>query len=126
MADPCYSNIRRAQKSLSHKEMAYPASMSWMGRKKQEKEPTLLEAATGFEPVNNGFADRCLSLLAMPPNLETFMALGSLLKRVRFQHTSLFTRSSSLNLSKIQHFSKGTLFLERETGLEPATITLAT
>jgi hypothetical protein len=27
----------------------------------------LLEAATGFEPVNNGFADRCLSLLAMPP-----------------------------------------------------------
>ena len=27
----------------------------------------LLEAATGFEPVNNGFADRCLSHLAMPP-----------------------------------------------------------
>jgi len=26
-----------------------------------------LEAATGFEPVNNGFADRCLSHLAMPP-----------------------------------------------------------
>ena len=28
-----------------------------------------LEAATGFEPVNNGFADRCLSHLAMPPVL---------------------------------------------------------
>jgi hypothetical protein len=26
-----------------------------------------VEAATGFEPVNNGFADRCLSHLAMPP-----------------------------------------------------------
>ena len=43
-----------------------------------------VEAAIGFEPMNNGFADRCLSLLAMPP------------------------------------------FMERETGLEPATITLAT
>ena len=26
-----------------------------------------LEAATRFELVNNGFADRCLSHLAMPP-----------------------------------------------------------
>ena len=26
-----------------------------------------LEAAPGFEPGNNGFADRCLSHLAMPP-----------------------------------------------------------
>jgi hypothetical protein len=48
----------------------------------------LLEAATGFEPVNNGFADRCLSHLAMPP--------------------------------KMFHI------LERETGFEPATTTLAT
>ena len=32
----------------------------------------LLEAATGFEPVNNGFADRCLSLLAMPPRAVYF------------------------------------------------------
>jgi hypothetical protein len=47
-----------------------------------------LEAAPGFEPGNNGFADRCLSHLAMPPWVFPFM--------------------------------------ERETGLEPATITLAT
>ena len=46
-----------------------------------------MEAATGFEPVNNGFADRCLSHLAMPPKYK---------------------------------------IMERETGLEPATITLAT
>jgi hypothetical protein len=26
-----------------------------------------MEAAIGFEPMNNGFADRCLSHLAMPP-----------------------------------------------------------
>jgi hypothetical protein len=26
-----------------------------------------LEAAPGLEPGNNGFADRCLSHLAMPP-----------------------------------------------------------
>ena len=44
-----------------------------------------LEAATGFEPVNNGFADRCLTTWLCRP-----------------------------------------MKLERETGLEPATITLAT
>jgi hypothetical protein len=27
----------------------------------------LLEAASGFEPLNNGFADHCLSHLATPP-----------------------------------------------------------
>ena len=29
----------------------------------------ILEAASGFEPENNGFADRCLSHLAMPPKI---------------------------------------------------------
>ena len=28
-----------------------------------------LEAASGFEPLNNGFADHCLSHLATPPNV---------------------------------------------------------
>ena len=48
----------------------------------------LLEAAIGFEPMYNGFADRCLSQLGYAA------------------HTLLI--------------------MERETGLEPATITLAT
>ena len=56
----------------------------------------LLEAATRFELVNNGFADRCLSHLAMPPK-----------RRVKCRST-------------------GSRQLERETGLEPATTTLAT
>ena len=29
-----------------------------------------LEAAPGLEPGNNGFADRCLSHLAMPPQIK--------------------------------------------------------
>ena len=55
-----------------------------------------LEAATRFELVNNGFADRCLSHLAMPPKI------------------------------RIECRSTGSRQLERETGLEPATTTLAT
>ena len=35
----------------------------------------LLEAATRFELVNNGFADRCLSHLAMPPKILRLIAL---------------------------------------------------
>jgi hypothetical protein len=31
-----------------------------------------MEAANGFEPMNNGFADRCLSLLATPPLTSNF------------------------------------------------------
>ncbi len=29
----------------------------------------LMEAASGFEPLNHGFADQCLSRLATPPNM---------------------------------------------------------
>ena len=38
----------------------------------------LLEAATGFEPVNNGFAVRCLSHLATPPYIQLFRDYGLL------------------------------------------------
>jgi hypothetical protein len=37
-----------------------------------------VEAATGFEPVNNGFADRCLSHLAMPPKSMESWNIGTL------------------------------------------------
>ena len=40
-----------------------------------------MEAAIGFEPMNNGFADRCLSHMAMPPR-------------------------ETLKVNKIEHFSK--------------------
>ncbi len=29
----------------------------------------ILEAASGFEPLNHGFADQCLSRLATPPEM---------------------------------------------------------
>ncbi len=60
--------------------MVYNGLVRRRGRKKQKglqaidkpcKPLKLLEAAIGFEPMNNGFADRCLSHLAMPPR-ETF------------------------------------------------------
>jgi hypothetical protein len=48
--------------------------VDWEHGGRKEKRPAfradlcdLLEAAIGFEPMNNGFADRCLSHLAMPP-----------------------------------------------------------
>jgi hypothetical protein len=35
-----------------------------------------LEAATGLEPVNNGFANRCLNHLATPPGFLRFLRPG--------------------------------------------------
>jgi hypothetical protein len=80
----------------------------------------LLEAATGFEPVNNGFADRCLSHLAMPP--KSFGVLKYWSDGVLGQlHRSLFITPA------LQHSNTPVFHgLERETGLEPATTTLAT
>ncbi len=37
-----------------------------------------MEAASGFEPLNNGFADHCLSHLATPPN-KANVSFGNLL-----------------------------------------------
>jgi hypothetical protein len=37
------------------------------GASRRSLPPLRLEAAPGLEPGNNGFADRCLSHLAMPP-----------------------------------------------------------
>ena len=36
-------------------------------RDNQKVIPKKMEAASGFEPLNNGFADHCLSHLATPP-----------------------------------------------------------
>ena len=61
--------IRSLEKAAQEIEKA-----DWEHGGRKEKRPAfradlcdLLEAAIGFEPMNNGFADRCLSHLAMPP-----------------------------------------------------------
>ena len=41
-----------------------------------------MEAAIGFEPMNNGFADHCLSHLATPP--VTQVVEGRIINRDRF------------------------------------------
>ena len=56
------------------------------------------EAAIGFEPMNRGFADLCLSHLATPP-----------------EHKKI----------RIPGRPSDPIFFERETGFEPATLTLA-
>jgi hypothetical protein len=58
-----------------------------------------LEAAIGFEPMNNGFADRCLSHLAMPPKF--FLWSGkrdSNPRQSRWQREALPTELFPLNL----------------------------
>jgi hypothetical protein len=90
-----------------------------------------VEAATGFEPVNNGFADRCLSHLAMPPsNTEYWNGLRMEEWKMGKEQQTLrprYQRLGSTPIIPIFQYSIIPFFLlERETGLEPATTTLAT
>src|SRR5580700_1828586 len=73
----------------------------------------MMEAAGGFEPPNRGFADRSLNHLGMPP-LDNKAA-----KRSKLGYPNYYSaRSAGLNLSARNK-------MERETGVEPATSTLA-
>ena len=85
----------------------------------------ILEAATGFEPVNNGFADRCLSHLAMPPkNVERWN--GGTLEKWPVRHPKRPKVEIYWGLPLFLSSIIPEFVLERETGLEPATTTLAT
>ncbi len=62
-----------------------------------------MEAAPGFEPGNNGFADRRLSHLAMPPSYCAALdstsegsALATVLATVEILSASARTRSSEI------------------------------
>jgi hypothetical protein len=86
-----------------------------------------MEAAIGFEPMNNGFADRCLSHLAMPPKNKTQTGstrLTGSIKKIQYKNAGKDfpdgIQKSCLSCKSCQNF------MERETGLEPATTTLAT
>ena len=79
-----------------------------------------MEAAIGFEPMNNGFADRCLSHLAMPPLKKEQWNVGILEGWGK-------TKTEDLHIIPVFHYSSiPESSMERETGLEPATTTLAT
>ena len=73
-----------------------------------------MEAAIGFEPMNEGFADLCLSHLATPP-LDRF-AQNSKKSLGKNTEGSGYTGKNDLNAFGL---------VERETGLEPATLALA-
>ena len=61
-----------------------------------------LEAATGFEPVNNGFADRCLSHLAMPPSQPNYnMNLD------RINRMGRMGNKRKISNSKVQQMAEG-------------------
>ena len=79
----------------------------------------LLEAATGVEPVNNGFADRCLSHLAMPPLRLSYAA-------IRLSCAAIRLSCAALTALKADKRDNPLCFVERETGFEPAATTLAT
>jgi hypothetical protein len=75
-----------------------------------------VEAATGFEPVNNGFADRCLSHLAMPPKrmeswnvgiLEEWESKSTADTGVRVLSFRQYPHHSSLPLFHYSGFSFG-------------------
>jgi hypothetical protein len=66
-----------------------------------------LEAATGFEPVNNGFADRCLSHLAMPPETYLLVSWNNGVVEYWVTHKGVFPSLQYSNKPVIQNIGAG-------------------
>src|SRR3990172_4406136 len=95
-----------------------------------------MEAAIGFEPMNEGFADLCLSHLATPPDQSTDIRLSE--HRLKNQTTDNQMSEDRLKqcffcplwsvclLSVLCYLTSVVCFImERVAGLEPVTPTLA-
>ncbi len=74
-----------------------------------------MEAASGFEPLDKGFADLSLSHLGTPPIALLRKAFIVIAKRI---HTVIAMHNNTITHNGITN-------LERATGFEPATPTLA-
>ena len=73
-----------------------------------------LEAAPGLEPGNNGFADRCLSLLAMPPFRKKWSGrTGSNRRRPPWQGGTLPLSYARLRSFIAAEYSKYILFVNK-------------
>ena len=75
-----------------------------------------MEAAGGFEPPNRGFADRSLNHLGMPPNIQNPKSgpPGDRQLKSGFEENGVGSKTPGRRHK-----------MERETGFEPATSTLA-